>query len=71
MARAVRETHAGVDVALEAVEDLLDGLDVGLQVPGVLRHAGQRRGQHRLQVEAQQAVHGLARKGTLGWEAVR
>lgn len=56
---SVSATHTVVDVSLEGVEDLLYGLDVGLQVPGFLRHPGQRRWQHRVQVEAEHVVHGL------------
>lgn len=55
----VSATHTIVDVSLEGAEDLLYGLDVGLQCPGLLRHPGQRGWKHQIQVEAQQVVHGL------------
>lgn len=56
---SVSATHTVVDVSLEGVEDLLYGLDVGLQFPGLLRHPAQRGWKHQIQVEAQQFVHGL------------
>lgn len=58
-------THTFGDVTVELVEDLLDGLHVGLQVPGVVTHSGHRRGQNRVQIKAQNAVYGLAGEGSL------
>lgn len=67
----VSATHTRGDISLELVEDLLDGLHVRLQVPGVLGHPGHGRGQHRAQVEVQDAVHGVARERALQEEETR
>lgn len=53
-------THAVVDLDLELVKDLLNGLHVGPQVSGFRRDAGQRSGKNRVQVELQDAVQRVA-----------
>lgn len=58
-------THTTGNLDLELVKDLLNGLHVGLQVFGFRRDTGQRRGQNRVQVELQDAVHSVAGKRRL------
>lgn len=62
----VSATHTFGNVTLELVEDLLDGLHMGLQAAGgVVAGSGHRCGQNRVQIKAQNAAYSLAGERTL------
>lgn len=54
-----------VNLDLELVEDVLNGLHMGLQVFGFRSDTGQRAGENRVQVEPEDAVHSVAGKWRL------